>query len=261
MNVNEDTLIINTDLQTDLISAKTGTAITIAGITIDNAISASDITGTLADTNISASSVTQHTGSIDINNLLNSPSGTIVGISDTQVLTNKTIDSSTNVVTADKIRTTTGTVTMTSTAPTAGQTLIATNGTTASWQNKFTLDVQKVTTDITTSTTSTTYVDLDSLTLNTVNTVPSTYVICFSCVFFQSGGNNSMNSFIINVNGVDQTSSERTLNVKTSNTDYLIVINDVITNIGNNITIKIRYKTSTNTLSVFSRTLIIYGVY
>ena len=55
--------------------------------------------GTFADARISQSSVTQHEGAINIDNLLNAPASTIVGTTDSQTLTNKTIDTNLNVVT------------------------------------------------------------------------------------------------------------------------------------------------------------------
>ena len=61
--------------------------------------------------------------------------GSVTGTSDSQTLTNKTIDSATNTITSDKLRTASGTVTFnTATAPTIGQALIATSGTGATWQ-------------------------------------------------------------------------------------------------------------------------------
>ena len=63
------------------------------------------------------------------------PTGAVVGISDTQTLTNKTIISATNNVTANGLRTASGTVAVSAaTAPSYGQVLTATNGTTATWQ-------------------------------------------------------------------------------------------------------------------------------
>jgi len=62
--------------------------------------------------------------------------GAIVGTTDTQSLTNKTITSTTNTIRATQLATTTTDVVISgANAPTAGQALIATSATTATWQN------------------------------------------------------------------------------------------------------------------------------
>lgn len=64
------------------------------------------------------------------------PAGVFVGTTDAQTLTNKTITDTTNNVTASGLRTASGTVSVSAaTAPTTGQILMATNGTTATWQD------------------------------------------------------------------------------------------------------------------------------
>ena len=61
--------------------------------------------------------------------------GSIVGTSDSQSLTHKTIDDSTNSVTADKLHSATTTISLSSAiAPTINQSLIATGSTAATWQ-------------------------------------------------------------------------------------------------------------------------------
>ena len=63
-------------------------------------------------------------------------STTIAGTDATQTLTNKIIDSTTNTVMAGKLQTSAGAVTVSSAAaPTSGQFLVATSGTSATWQS------------------------------------------------------------------------------------------------------------------------------
>ncbi len=73
---------------------------------------------------------------------LNGITSSVVGISDTQVLTNKTLDSTTNTIAADKLHSATTTVTVSgATAPTAGQVLTATSSIAANWQTPSSADV------------------------------------------------------------------------------------------------------------------------
>jgi len=100
-------------------------------------LTAADITsGQFADGLISATSVVQYNSALQILNLSGAPNSAVVGISSSQTLTNKTIDSTSNTVTADKLRTATGTVSIkTATAPSSGQILTAIDDSSAEWRN------------------------------------------------------------------------------------------------------------------------------
>lgn len=77
-----------------------------------------------------------NTSGININSFNGAPSGSVVGDSDSQVLTNKTITDPTNIVDANALKTTGASVNVSSAPPPAGanQILKTTSATTATWQ-------------------------------------------------------------------------------------------------------------------------------
>lgn len=82
------------------------------------------------------STTLQTTEVTDITLTLPGSTDTLIGRSTSDVLTNKTIDDTTNLVTADNLRSSTGVIDIkSSAAPTTGQVLTATSSTTATWQS------------------------------------------------------------------------------------------------------------------------------
>ena len=122
------------------------------------------------------------------------------------------------------------------------------------------VDAQNASETTTTSTTSITYVDLDTTTLTTSNTRSTDYHITFSATADLSVPDESM-TFIINVDGIDVPETERNLDIRHNGTKINISSNWLAENISNGKIVKIRYKTSSGTLNVYSRVLTIYGTY
>jgi hypothetical protein len=221
------------------------------------------ISGTFADTRIVASNVTQHEGSITIGNLTGAPIGAVVGISDVQTLTNKTLTATTNNVVAKSLHSATTTIDVSSaTAPTSGQVLTATSGTMATWQSagNINIDAQHAVSTTTTSTTSSTYVDMDTMTLTTSNTSATTYQLTFSCTI-RNSATNSYIYIILNIDGVDLPATNRSIYIKTAGANRNLATSCLAVNLANAKIIKIRYKTDGGTLSVYDRALTIFGVY
>lgn len=85
--------------------------------------------GGTGDTTLTSGNFLVGAGTSAVTTTKAAPSGNVVGDSDTQTLTNKTLLAATNSVQATSVQL----VSVTGTAPTTGQVLIATSGTTAIW--------------------------------------------------------------------------------------------------------------------------------
>ena len=192
---------------------------------------------------------------------------TIVSNNFSATLTNKNITGSTNYVGANELKTTGSPVVISSAIPPiTGQVLTATTATTAIWKDvtlpSGTVDTQQVSSTTTTSTTSLVYVDLDTITpftITTNNTATIKYIVEFSAIFSQSSANRRA-TFIININGTDVAASEKGIDTQHSNTRTLTMTH-CFSSIPNGQIIKVRYRTTGGTLSVFQRVLTIQGTY
>ena len=90
--------------------------------------------GGTGDSTLTANGVLVGNGTSPVSTSKQAPSGSFVGTTDTQVLTNKTITGTTNTVRATQLATSGTDVTLGSAAPTTGQVLTATSATAANWQ-------------------------------------------------------------------------------------------------------------------------------
>jgi len=216
--------------------------------------------GTGAST-LAAGFILQGNGTSAITATLAAPSGAIVGTTDTQTLTNKTITSANNNVTARAVFSATTTVDVSAaTAPTAGQVLTATSGTAATWQT-FTssLSSSLITDDPNASTTSGTY---NTITSMTVTPSSGTYIITFS-----SSGNGSFNgadmNYAIFVAGVIVQNTERNLNfggAASVNGFDSALYTQTIAAVNGSQVVDVRYKTNSGTFTVHKRSMMLIKV-
>ena len=195
-------------------------------------------------------------------------STTMVGTNATQTLTNKTITDSSNIVTASRLKTTgTDIIISSATPPTTGQVLPATSATVASWQTPSGgsggtqySDRQMASASNIATTTSQSYVDLANMELTTKNLGSySTYIISFSAEVSNTSKNKEQ-WFLLDINGSDMNSTERTVSTDSSSRWYNCAMNYLVSGITTNTIIKVRWKTEGSTGQCGNRQLVINGV-
>ena len=140
--------------------------------------------------------------------------------------------------------------------------LTATSTTTwiVSSQNALEQDIQTVFATPNTTTTSTSYVDLPAATLTTAGNKTKDYLITMSGGMTHSSNGDRLTDFILNINGVDNSQSLKT--VFTTDADAVRPIDRTISlnNIAPGTIIKIRWKTSNNTATAINTNLTIRGL-
>jgi hypothetical protein len=121
-------------------------------------------------------------------------------------------------------------------------------------------DTQIATSVISTSTTSLTYIDLNSMTLTANTTGPTKYVVYFTATASTANSNRRVD-YIINVNGVDDLTSERSITSSSANNGFSIFTMTIANSITNGQIIKIRWKRfgSATTITMAQRTMIMFG--
>ena len=122
------------------------------------------------------------------------------------------------------------------------------------------VDIQEASSTDPASTTSPTYIDLPNASLTTSNTSSTTYNITFSADLELDTANESI-SIIINVDGADISTTERSVDIEHISSRITMSTNGLSQNLTNGKIIKIRYKCSAGTVTVHNRNLTIHGIY
>lgn len=228
----------------------------------------------LSSTSIADSTDTTKTISLDVsgvstgtNRTLTVPNSdfVITGNDLSQTLTNKTITASSNDVAANSLKSATSLVDVSSaTAPTSGQILTATSSTAATWQTPSSgsadLDFQEARATNQISANITSFADMPNMSLVTSNSSSREYLVIFMCEHETSNGGRTV-EIILNINGTDQTDSERMIETPRSNRYAMASISYRTSSLASGVTIKIRYRTTASTtLRILNRSLIIYGI-
>lgn len=177
---------------------------------------------------------------------------TIVALTPTQTLTNKTLTDTTNNVTAKGIFSASTTVDVSAaTAPSSGQILTATSGTTANWQVPSNSAIQNytVTSSTTFTSSSTSYVSITGMTITPND--PGRYLVFFNTSFGPSSSN-TLFSVAIFLNGVLVSDSVR----QYGDTAYVCIPMSTVVDWTTG-TIEARLKTSGTAITLNNRSLVL----
>ena len=186
-----------------------GKTIQNSGVAIDDSNNMSGIGNITLSGTVDGVDVSAHAAATTAHGV----SGSIVGTSDTQTLTNKTINASNNTIT---------------------------------------LTTSKFIATATTSTTSTTYVLLNSMTTTPDN---GTYMVTFSASGLINGVD-ALGNYALHAGGTIIQHSERD-NKTNSTTDITTLHTQDIITVDGTEAIEVKYKTASNTFTVYSRSLIL----
>lgn len=127
-------------------------------------------------------------------------------------------------------------------------------------KNSLEQDIQVATTTANIQTTANAYVDMPGATLTTAGVKTKDYEIRFSGRQSHSSNADRVSEYIININGLDQASSENATWSTTNNDPHAVNVSFTALNIAPGIVIKVRWKTENNTLTLLNGNFSIRGL-